>query len=50
MLALVKSTLDKVRMIRLVCCEDGRHFVVVCRVDVLKNAVSCQLYLLRDNI
>lgn len=40
-------TLDKVGVVRLVRCEDRYHFVVVCWVDVLVDAVSCQLYLLK---
>ncbi len=34
-------------MVRLVCCEDGRHFIVVCWMNVFINAVSRQLYLLK---
>lgn len=34
-------------VVRLVRCEDSYHFIVVCWVDVLIDAVSCQLYLLK---
>ena len=40
-------TVNKVWMVRLVCCEDGCHFIVVCWMDVFINAVSRQLYLLK---
>lgn len=40
-------TVDKVWMVRLVCCEDGCHFIVVCWMDVFVNAVSRQLYLFK---
>ncbi len=40
-------TMNKVGVVRLVCCEDSCHFIVVCWVDIFINAVSRQLYLLK---
>lgn len=41
-------TLYEVRVVGLVRSEDGRHLVVVRRVDVFINTVPGQLYLLKE--
>lgn len=38
-------TLHEVRVVGLVGRQHGGHLVMVCRVDVLVNAVAGQLYL-----
>lgn len=40
-------TLNKVRMVGLMCCQHRSHFVMVRRVYVFVNAITRQLYLLK---